>query len=101
MQHQISLQETIEMTARYQADIPTGMVNSEMFSKESVLALISQPGCASLRIYYGKQKNGTIHAILVGVDENGADMVQTSDLILEEGYRCPPFCPTPPSPLNS
>lgn len=100
MQHQISLQEAIEMTARYQADIPTGMVNSEMFSKDSVLALLSQPGCASLRIYYGKQNNGTIHAILVGVDENGVDMVQTSDLILEEGVRCPPFCPTTSSLLN-
>lgn len=101
MQHLISLQEAIDMTARYRSDIPAGMVNSEMFSKDSVLALLSQPGCASLRICYGKQKNGTIHAILVGVDENGADMVQTSDLILEEGYRCPPICPIPHSPLNS
>jgi hypothetical protein len=101
MQHLISLQEAIDMTSRYQADMPAGMVNSETFSKESVSALLSQPGCLSLRIYYGKQKDDTIHAILVGVDEKGADMIQTSDLILEEGERCPPVCPTPPSPLNS
>ncbi|MBW0161915.1 MAG: hypothetical protein HYI21_03690 [Sediminibacterium sp. Gen4] len=100
MEHFISLQEAIDMTSHYQVDVPAGMVNSEMFCKDSVLALLSQPGCASLRIYYGKQENGTIHAILVGVDENGADMVQTSDLILEEGVRCPPFCPTTSSPLN-
>ena len=100
MEHFISLQEAIDMTSHYQVDVPAGMVNSEMFCKDSVLALLSQHGCASLRIYYGKQENGTIHAILVGVDENGADMVQTSDLILEEGVRCPPFCPTTSSPLN-
>ncbi len=101
MKHVISLQEAIDMTSRYQADIPAGMVNSETFHKESVLALLNQPGCVSLRIYYGKQNDDTIHAILVGVDEKGADMIQASDLILEEGYRCPPLCPDPPSPLNS
>ncbi|MBL0883467.1 MAG: hypothetical protein IBJ16_09025 [Chitinophagaceae bacterium] len=101
MQHLISLEEAIDMTSRYQAEIPAGMVNSERFNKESVLALLSQPGCVSMRIYYGKQKNDTIHAILVGVDESGADMVQTSNFILEEGDRCPPNCPIPPSPLNS
>ena len=100
MQHVISLQEAIDMTSRYQADVPAGMVNSETFSKESVSALLNQPGCVSFRIYYGKQKDDTIHAILVGVDENGADMVQTSNIILEEGTRCPPDCSTIPSPLN-
>lgn len=100
MQHVISIQEAIDMTSRYQVNVPAGMVNSETFGKESVLALLSQPGCASLRIYYGKQKDGTIHSILVGVDEQGADMVQSSNLILEEGTRCPPDCSTIPSPLN-
>ncbi len=101
MKHLISLQEAIDMTSLYRSSIPSGMVHSETFSKESVSALLSQPGCVSLRIYYGKQKDDTIHAILVGVDEKGADMVQAYDLILEEGYRCPPICPDPPSPLNS
>ena len=100
MKHVISLQEAIDMTSLYRSNIPSGMVHSETFSKESVSALLNQPGCVSLRIYYGKQKDDTIHAILVGVDEKGADMIQTSDLILEEGQRCPPECPTPPSPLN-
>ncbi len=101
MKHVISLQEAIDMTSLYRSNIPEGMVNSETFTKESVSALLSQPGCVSLRIYYGRQKDDTIHAILVGVDEKGADMIQTSDLILEEGDRCPPHCPDPPSPLNS
>jgi hypothetical protein len=101
MKHVISLQEAIDMTSLYRSNIPAGMVNSETFSKDSVSALLSQPGCVSLRIYYGKQKDDTIHAILVGVDEKGADMIQTSDLILEEGDRCPPLCPDPPSPLNN
>lgn len=100
MQHLISLQEAIDMTSLYRSNIPSGMVNSETFSKESVSALLNQPGCVSLRIYYGKKNDDTIHTILVGVDETGADMIQTSDLILEEGQRCPPECPTPPSPLN-
>jgi len=100
MKHVISLQEAIDMTSLYRSNIPAGMANSETFKKESVVALLNQPGCVSLRIYYGKKENDTIHAILVGVNEKGEDMLQTSDLILEDSHRCPPECPTPPSPLN-
>ena len=50
-----------------------------------------------------------IHAIIVGVNEKNEDMiasltsgtdVMTGEEIIEEGNRCPPFCP-PPSILNN
>lgn len=100
MQHLISLQEAIDMTSAYRTNIPKGMVHSETFSKESVIALLNQTGCKSLRIYYGKKNDDTIHAILVGVNEKEEDMIQSADIILEDAGRCPPFCPTLPSPLN-
>lgn len=100
MKHVISLQEAIDMTSRYRSDPPDGMANSETFNKESVLAVLQQPECVSLRIYYGKKSDDSIHVILVGVDDKGADMIQSTEIILEEGQRCPPDCPSPPSPLN-
>lgn len=92
MNHAISLEQAVAMTNLYRSSIPEGMPLSEAFEIESVNTLLSQPECTSLRIYYGKKTDGTIHAILVGVNKNGKDM--TEGLLLEEGNRCPPFCPS-------
>lgn len=101
--HQITLEQAIQMTAFYRFTMPEGMVNAETFAKESILILLKQPDCVSFRIYYGRKEDNTIHAILVGVNEAGEDILPllnaNSGLILEEGERCPPFCPLS-SPLN-
>lgn len=97
MNHIISLEQAITMTGLYRSSIPEGMPVSETFELASVSALLSQPGCTALRIYYGKKEDGTVHAILVGVNEKGED--STEGILLEEGARCPPICPSN-SPLN-
>jgi hypothetical protein len=91
MNHIISLEQVITMTDLYRSSIPEGMPISETFELASVNTLLSQSGCTALRIYYGKKEDGTIHAILVGVNEKGEDI--TKGVILEEGNRCPPYCP--------
>lgn len=91
MNHSISLEQAITMTSLYRSAIPAGMPISETFHLASVNTLLSQPGCTALRIYYGKKEDGTIHAILVGVNEKGEDI--TEGMLLEEGNRCPPYCP--------
>ncbi len=97
MNHAISLEQAITMASLYRSAIPEGMPVSETFDATSVNALLSQPGCTALRIYYGKKMDGTVHAILIGVNENGKDI--TGGIVLEEGQRCPPDCP-PDSNLN-
>lgn len=97
MNHAISLEQAIIMTGLYRSSIPEGMPVSETFQLESVNTLLSQSGCTAMRIYYGKKEDGTIHAILVGVNDKGEDI--TEGVILEDGFRCPPICPAD-SPLN-
>lgn len=96
--HQITLEQAAQMTAAYRSAKPEGMPNAETFAKESVSILLQQPNCVSFRIYYGRKQDNTIHAILVGVNEAGEDILSLSNdnsgLILEEAQRCPPFCPT-------
>ena len=92
MEHVISLDEAIAMTKAYRSAVPAGMPFAETFNIESLNALLAQPGCTAFRIYYGMKPDGTVHAILVGVDGKGEDM--TEGLILEEGIRCPPYCPS-------
>ena len=116
--HAISLQEAIDMTTLYRQEkegilMPAFrgqnvLCNSETFAAADVQALLNQAGCCGLRIYYGMKSALDIHAILVGVNEAGQDilpeakMITTAEegLILEEGKRCPPLCPDDPGPLN-
>ncbi|MDB5229667.1 MAG: hypothetical protein JWN76_472 [Chitinophagaceae bacterium] len=123
--HSIPLQQAIDMTKRYRDNkekiLAPGVDKEtlalcETFSTQAVSDVISQAGAVSFRIYYGMDDNLKIHAILVGVDEEGKDLLPTSGSfsaefsnefdtdtdppIEEDAYRCPPSCP-PESSLNT
>lgn len=116
--HIIPLATAVEMTARFRNNqnniLKPGYQNAniipvcETFTRSAVQALLSQSGCEALRIYYGMDENLKIHAILVGVNDNNADILPAQNslsessegVILEDGQRCPPSCP-PDSPLNT
>jgi hypothetical protein len=106
--HEISLQEAIEMTTLYRANRPANFPICETFEKEAVEKLLATEGCTFFRIYYGMKENMEVDAILVAVNENDEDILPTvsaaklstgNGILLEDGIRCPPACP-PPSPLN-
>lgn len=123
LSHAITLDQAIGMTKRYRdhrneilkpeyanKDI---LAICETFNKLPVQKLLDQPGCAGMRIYYGMSEDLLCHAILVGVDATGADMLPPTagtngflgdddddeGDILEDSLRCPTLCP-PDSPLN-
>jgi hypothetical protein len=79
---------------------------SETFARGAIDDLLALPGCEGIRIYYGMDTNSKVHAVLVAVDEENADILtgygtmQDEALVLETGQRCPPSCP-PSSVLNS
>ncbi len=105
-QHKISLQQAIDMTSLYRASRPENFPVCETFSKASIESLIANPRCVSFRIYYGMNPDKSVHAILVGADEKGNDILPAQSaalgdegVILEDAERCPQICP-PPSPLN-
>lgn len=106
--HEISLQDAIEMTTRYRANRPSDFPVCETFEIAAIQKLLATPGCESLRIYYGMKENMESHAILVAVDSSGGDILPEAGaassaggevIILEDSYRCPPLCPKG-SPLN-
>lgn len=66
---------------------------SETFDRGDIDEILQQPDCVSFRIYYGMSSDLNIHAILVGVNSDGNDILNVEPpVIKEEGQRCPPFC---------
>ncbi len=112
--HEISVDLAIEMTSRYrefkEQILAAGYQNDgtlalcETFSKTAIQNLIEGDECTGFRIYYGMDDALKVHALLVGVNAEGVDIlpvnpnVPTSQL-LEDGHRNPP-ANTPSSPLN-
>ena len=117
--HLIPLNQAIEMTTRYRETKETILApeykgqnilsTCETFNKEQFLAYLSKDIVVGFRIYYGMSEDLKIHAIIVGVDKDGGDILpsKTNNLdlktgegeIFEDGQMCPPICP-PPSDLN-
>lgn len=106
---QISLEEAIDLTTRYQANRPSNFPICETFDIDAVNALLAVSGCKFLRVYYGMKENLDVDVLLVAADENGQDILPSAGtaalsdgdpIILEDGIRCPPDCP-PSSALNS
>jgi len=74
-------------------------VEGILFGRDNIEALLAQPGCMGVRIYYGKDGVADTDApqmVLVGYDIDGNDM---TDLIVDMGMPCPHYCPTPSSKI--
>lgn len=70
---------------------------SETFDANAILALLNQPGCVEFRAYYGMKEDKSICSIFFGVDAQGNDIINSTkangtDVIVEEGRPCPPYC---------
>ncbi|MEP7344438.1 MAG: hypothetical protein ABI877_04200 [Gemmatimonadaceae bacterium] len=74
------------------AAVATEGVFGGAFKKKDVVKLLSQPDCAFLRIYYGRNDDGTPAMVLVGVDGDRNDM--SAGVVLDTHFPCPPWCPS-------
>ncbi len=114
--HFISLQQAIEMTSRYRAEKENILAPPfrdkgilpicETFDRTAFDALLSEPDCVGIRAYFCMDVELKVKLVIVGVNSKNEDILPASvavtddeEEIVEEGQRCPPYCP-PPSPLN-
>ena len=93
-----SRKTTILDPAFHTADV---LPTCETFDRSAIEALLAQPGCTQLRIYYGMDSSLSVHAIMVGVDENDDDLLpggpdDENEQIVETARRCPFICPRVP-----
>jgi len=105
--HEISLAAAIDLTGRFQADPPAGFAISETFTGAAVEKLLSTSGACYLRAYNGRKESGEACLVLVAVDAEGEDILPVAEaaatadgpVIIEDGFRCPQYCPAN-SPLS-
>lgn len=116
-QHSISLADAKKMTKKFRDDKDKIIKDEfkgqhlipvcESFDRAAFDALLRREDCKGIRIYYGMKDTPHIHAIIVGFDENGKDILpqagavmdSTDPTIIENGQACPTYCP-PSSDLN-
>jgi len=116
--HSISLDEAKKMTKKFREekdkivkDEYKGkhlLPNCESFDRADFDRLLQREDCKGVRIYYGmKGEDNRVHAIIVGFDAEGKDILPKENIItdgiepmiIEGGLACPSDCP-PPSGLN-
>ena len=90
--HKIAIGEAREMIDRHRRAAER---SGGAFKKSALERLLNQTGCVGMRIYYAMHPDGQPALILVGVDENGEELMDGE--LLEKNFPCPPFCPTGPS----
>jgi hypothetical protein len=93
--HRISLTDAAALTKRHR-DAKDSAVKSGAFHKDQVLSMLGQPGCVGLRVYFGRNADGSPALVLTGIDAADSDLTGE---ILEIHYPCPPFCGAA-NPLN-
>lgn len=96
--HDISLEEAKQHIQRHKKNPIHPNHRGGSFDRAAIDKILAQPGCARLRIYQGKNEDGTPSLVLVGVDAAGKDMTKAS--IMERSSGCPPICDTTSELLN-
>jgi hypothetical protein len=109
--HSISLSVAKKMISSFRSSKETlfdariskvsdALANCETFNKNAFKSFFDNDDVKGIRIYYGLCAETKIHAIIVGTDADGNDILpDKGGEILEEGLRCPTYCP-PTSLLN-
>jgi hypothetical protein len=96
--HRVPLDAAARYTAAYRRGRPQDPAHAFRFDRAAYDAILAQAGCVGVRTYLGRHDDGSLTAVLVGVDAEGNDM--TSGALMQEPDICPPDCPTAASPLN-
>lgn len=117
--HSISLADAKKMTKKFREEKDKIVKDEhkgkhlipqcESFDRAPFDQLLQREDCKGIRVYYGMKDNDQrVHAIIVGIDADGKDILPTEGvimdgikpIIIENGAPCPSECP-PPGDLNS
>lgn len=104
----ISLETAKKWTANYRATIKPGETEAHYFGHESIRRVLDESRSVGIRAYYAIDDNGKKQLLLVGVDEDGNNLLPKEEgasnaapaegdpVVVNHSYPCPPYCSTNP-----
>ena len=98
--NKITFEEGAVMTARYRESVPSGSIIANCYSRDSIQALLNQPGCKGIRAYYALDTDKLPCLVIVGVNESGNDQIGPGFYCIDTSLKCPDDC-SEPNILNS
>jgi hypothetical protein len=93
----ITLADGSKMTADFRKKFPNETI-AAFYSDYVFNDIMEQEGCAGIRIYNAVDQEGNLTNVLVGVDDEGNDLVNGA--IYNKAGLCPKYC-SKGNPLNS
>lgn len=101
----IPLSTAMEWTANYRKTIKEGETRAHYFGRETYQKLLDEAGSVGIRAYYAIDDKGKKQLLLVGVDENGNDILPSensaskdgdgSGEVMDKSFPCPTYCSDP------
>ena len=86
---QIALVKAAAMTKEHRRRSGSATLG-HFFGRDAFLALLEQPGCVGIRIYYGMNtETGEKELVMVGADSDENDMLE---LVMDLSVMCPSRC---------
>jgi hypothetical protein len=103
----ISLSTAKEWTANYRATIKPGETEAHYFGGDIIRRLLNEDRSVGIRMYYAIDDSGKKQLLLVGVDEDGNNLlpkesankatIDSGDpIIVDVSIPCPTVCPNNP-----
>lgn len=100
----IPLATAKEWTANYRATIKPGETEAHYFGSDIIQRLLNEAGSIGIRVYYAIDDQGKKQLLLVGVDEDGNNLLPREGaaaksaeveepIIVDKSYPCPTYCP--------
>jgi hypothetical protein len=71
------LTQASEWTRNYRNQNP-GAIKGHCIKKEQLSAILGQPGCEGVRMYYGLDDAGNRKLVMVGIDADENDIISTT-----------------------
>ena len=93
VQHEISLTEASQLTARFQESLQSGQPKGGFFGKQAMLRLLDYAECVGVRFFYGAHKDGRRNIVGICVDKFGVAKMEGPSI--EFSTPCPPLCGAP------
>jgi len=117
--HRISVDAAVDMVTSFRDRLPSilqpsftgALPYAETFNRNVFEELLALENCIAVRAYLGLDDQQQIRLILVGVNDDGEDILPPEEIsnsgedsglgaaLFEYGQRCPPVCGTQ-GPLN-